>query len=286
MGNSEDFAKRVEVAFQLLARKRANSFPRPSELSDQLVKVYKESGNQDVVLLKPDTAAMFTTASIEIWMRAVHSFLISAALTHTSPIWASVAGYYSSHYSVRAYAHLLGRFQLFRIKRVASLEFDNLGKFSCTFQKKDGGSREHELYWKVVKAEGAFASSPLFTRNTRGADASDCGHREKANYHDHLSRFPEFDPLTERKLRDRLDRLSQIKLQTPQVPRISRFPDLDNVQLIAYHRLVHFRSAVDEVVGGKNRFWMANRNPQWATKWIDFQLPDRVGLASELGQYA
>ena len=34
-----------------------------------------------------------------MWLRAVHSF-ISASLTGISDIWASVAGYYSSHYWV------------------------------------------------------------------------------------------------------------------------------------------------------------------------------------------
>ena len=44
----------------------------------------------------------FAMAAVKMWLRAVHSFLISVSLTKASPIWSSVAGYYSSHYSIRA----------------------------------------------------------------------------------------------------------------------------------------------------------------------------------------
>src|SRR6266700_8258347 len=36
------------------------------------------------------SASFFATAAVDIWLRGVHSFLVSASLSETSPIWASV----------------------------------------------------------------------------------------------------------------------------------------------------------------------------------------------------
>ena len=59
--------------------------------------------------------------------------------------------------------------------------------------------------------------------------------------------------------------------------RISKFPDLEFVQVVAYHRLVTFRKLLDEVLGGKNRFWNVHRKPPFAIKFIDFQLAEGRG---------
>ena len=63
----------------------------------------------------------------------------------------------------------------------------------------------------------------------------------------------------------------------PPLPRISKFPDLEFVQVVAYHRLVTFRKLLDEVLGGKNRFWNVHRKPPFAIKFIDFQLAEGRG---------
>lgn len=283
MSGSVGFDKRVEIAFEILKGKPAHAWPSPSQLSDTLSNIFKGSANQSDIIVGPEVAAMFTTASVDMWMRAVHSFLVSTALTRTSPLWASVAGYYSSHYTVRAYAHLLGFFQVFRIRKVVHLEtVSGSAGFSCKFDSKGGGHREHEFYWKVVNDENVLASSQLFVRNIRGVDASDCAHREKANYHDHLGNFPQFNPLTDVELQQRLDRLAQIDFQPPRIPRTSHFPDLDNVQLIAYHRLVHFRGNLNNILGDRNRFWRANRDPSWATRWTKFQLSEASSVLNKM----
>ena len=95
---------------------------------------------------------MFTTGAVDIWMRAVHSFLVSASLTDVSSIWSSVAGYYSSHYAVRSIAHLLGFFQLFKGKRIVHLQFLS-GQYVCSFDPKKAQDREHKLYWQIVKKD-------------------------------------------------------------------------------------------------------------------------------------
>ena len=114
----------------------AHAFPAPGSLSAALDKASPPGLVGDVAPGKtPVIARMFTTAAVDVWMRGVHSFLISASLTNVSPIWASASGYYSSHYSVRAIAHLLGFFQLFTKKKIVRLEFQS-GRFVCSFGAK------------------------------------------------------------------------------------------------------------------------------------------------------
>src|ERR1039458_6145004 len=101
----------------------ASGFPITGALSKALnASVTPKSKAAYAVSIQPTVATMFSTAGVNSWMRSVHSFLVSAALTDVSPIWASVAGYYSSHYSVRAIAHVLGFFQLFTAKQTVQLE--------------------------------------------------------------------------------------------------------------------------------------------------------------------
>ena len=284
MSGPVGFNRRVEIAFNILQKRAADLKPAASMLSDRLSKLFKESNSQTEIQVGPDVVAMFTTVSVDMWVRAVHSFLVSAALTETSPLWASVAGYYSSHYTVRAYAHLLGFFQIFSIKKVAQLEIASGSEgFSCKFDSKDGKHREHKFYWKVVHAENALASSNLFVQNSHGSYASDCAHRERSNYHDHLGHCPQLNLVTKERLQDRLDRLSQIDFNPPQIPRVSHFPDVDNVQLIAYHRLVHFRRNLDNILGDSNSSWREARDPLCAKEWTSFQLLDVKSNPSQIG---
>ncbi|MFY9909571.1 MAG: hypothetical protein WCF22_24730 [Candidatus Sulfotelmatobacter sp.] len=258
----------------------AHAFPAPGSLSAALDKASPPGLVGDVAPGKtPVIARMFTTAAVDVWMRGVHSFLISASLTNVSPIWASASGYYSSHYSVRAIAHLLGFFQLFTKKKIVRLEFQS-GRFVCSFGAKTTHDREHRFYWKVVKASPLFAGDPFFTVNP-AMDESDVGHRDRANYADHLSGFPMFRPLNAADVRARIERISEIEFQAPPIPRVSLYPDLESVQIVAYHRLVRFRNLVDTVVGTENRFWKVQRNPPWARDFMDFQLTEEATLSSE-----
>lgn len=258
----------------------AHAFPPTATLSMTLDKA-TPSGITNV-LPHPKTAAiakMFTTAAVDMWMRAVHSFLISTSLTNVSPIWASVTGYYSSHYTVRSIAHLLGYFQLFSRKRIVRLEY-NGGRFVCTYEPKTNHDREHRFYWKVVTSNPLFAGDPFFTQNLP-ADESDVAHRDRANYADHLPTFPAFRPLDADAVKSRIEKISDIEFDVAPIPKVSLYPDIQSVQVIAYHRLVRFRDLVDAVIGTGNRFWKVHRDPLWARDFMDFQLVEEATFRSE-----
>jgi hypothetical protein len=55
------------------------------------------------------------------------------------------------------------------------------------------------------------------------------------------------------------------------IPRKGKYPDVENVQLIAYHRIIKFRSLLDEILGDKNGFWKIHRNPRWCIDFLNFQ---------------
>jgi hypothetical protein len=254
----------------------ASAFPKTNSLSDALTSSATLKPKPKVayrVGVQPVVATMFSTAGVNCWMRAVHSFLVSSALTDVSPIWASVAGYYSSHYSVRAIAHVLGCFQLFTAKQVVQLELSG-NQFVGEFNPKMGNDREHKLYWKFVKAQPLFAGDPFFTDNDSSRDPSDAGHRERANYADFLQNFPQFRPLDREEIVIRIQQISNIEFSAPPIPNRSKYPDVESVQVVAYHRLVKFRDLLDEILGAGNRFWSVHRNPPWARDFIDYQLVD------------
>src|SRR6516162_3242045 len=103
---NKDLSTQINVMFKALNNKSAaNAFPAPRTLANVLKSRCKPF-NVGIVAAKAPDLPIFATAAVEMWLRGIHSFLISASLTEASPIWASVAGYYSSHYSVRAFAHL------------------------------------------------------------------------------------------------------------------------------------------------------------------------------------
>lgn len=277
MNIDKSLKSRLEAAFAPLNKQAgAKTFPAPATLSRQLEKLVPPKGTTDVVVAN-DIATLFVTAAVDMWLRSVHSFLISASLTEASPIWSSATGYYSSHYSIRAIAHLLGYFQLFRRKRLVRLQLQN-GRHICSFDPKQAGDREHRVYWKVVKKDSHFNSDPLFTENDSDSDVSDVGHRDRANYADHLGSCPKFRALDSATLRSRIQFISEIDFTTPPIPDRSKFPDTDSVQVVAYHRIVKFRSLLDEVFGGKNRFWKVHRNPSFGDGMIDYQLARQSGL--------
>jgi hypothetical protein len=212
-------------------------------------------------------------------LRGVHTFVISCTLTEASPIWASVTGYYASHYVMRAFAHTLGHFLLFRLKKVARLQFAG-GSYGCTVDPKTVRDREHVFYWRVVKDDRQFSVDPLFRRNVFDGDVSDAGHREHANYADHIDRFPNLATIQVDDIKDRIRRISQIPFDDPPIPRLQQFPAVESVQIVAYHRLVRFRQLLDEALEGKNRFWNVHREPPWVRDLMDFQLTEQGGLRS------
>jgi hypothetical protein len=217
---------------------------------------------------------------VDIWLRAIQSLLISAALTRASPLWASVAGYYSSHYSVRGIAHLLGYFTLHRKKVVVQFNVSG-GSMTCDFAKKGGGKGEHSFYWKVVHSDPHFASDPLFPPNDDGPTISDSGHRGRASYGDHVERIPTFQALSEREIKDRIERISEmLDFDAPPIPSWDNYPDIDSVQIVAYERIIRFRQFLDQILGATSRFWDVHRNPPAVRTLMDFQVTEQSGLAA------
>jgi hypothetical protein len=274
-----DLSKRLLAMFAPLDKVAAKGSVPPigflaMELSDVVPTTAGKSAQKVVVARNVGIA--FSTAAIDMWLRSIHGFLMSCAMTAASPIWASVAGYYASHYSMRGFAHLLGYFQLFRKKRIVFLE-PRGANFDCLFQSKGANDREHVFYWKVVKNHPQFALDPLFTINDSGTSVTDVGHRDRASYADHLGQLPTFQVLDIEALRQRITRISRIHFGAPPIPRLENFPDIEAVQVIAYHRIVRFRQLLDESVGTKNRFWRVHREPSWITGLMDFQLAEQGG---------
>jgi hypothetical protein len=290
MNIDSDVTKRLQALFQPLHQQAAKgSMPPIGFLSERLSTALDGVGsNVTTIVIKKEVAVAFATAAVDIWLRAVHSFLISCALTEASPIWASTTGYYASHYSVRALAHVLGYFLLFRKTLIVTLDVTG-GKYSCHVQSKGAKGREHRFYWRAVKQHPQFASDPFFTqnepnrtRNKSRADktdvGNDVGHRDRANYADHVGTLPIFQVIELERLKQRVVKISKMPFDAPPIPRPALFPDVASVQIVAYHRIVRFRQLLDEAIGARNRFWSVHRNPSWAKDVIDFQLTEWGGL--------
>jgi hypothetical protein len=280
----KDLANQIERMFGELNRQSAaGAIPEPGTLSDLLSTFVDESSNSNTVPAKPQVLTCFATAAVEMWLRAVHSFLISASLTQASPIWSAVAGYYSSHYSVRAFAHLMGTFQLYRKRRIAYLAKD-AGHLVVRIEKKHSDHREHKFYWKFVSEHPALVKDPFFYAVPDDAPESDGGHRNRANYIDHIDRFPVFVPLDAESLERAVERISTVELSSVPIPRPDHFPDTLSVQFVAYHRIVKFRRFLDETPGVRNRFWKVQRKPQWCPPTMNFSVVDPVFTALYAGK--
>src|SRR4051794_35477122 len=79
---------RLQTAFgRLNSVAAAKAFPKLRALTDNLDNLVPDAPI-DEIRVSPRTAELFATASVDIWLRAVHSFLVSASLTNISPIWA------------------------------------------------------------------------------------------------------------------------------------------------------------------------------------------------------
>ncbi len=265
--------KQITVMFSRLNNlSAAASFPAIGTLSD-LLTVSCAPFTQQIVAAKPKDLTAFATASVEMWLRAVHSFLISVSLSEASPIWSSVAGYYSSHYSVRAFAHLFGLFHLHKKRRLIQIALQGKG-WVLHVEKKNGGDREHKLYWKYLHEHPQLSNDPFFYLNREDIAQSDGSHRNRANYADHVNRFPVFKPLDAEYLSRRIQKIAELPLSDVPVPNSDRFPDIEAVQIVAYHRIVKFRKFVDETVNPTHRFWKVHRTPSWIPKTLTFEVVD------------
>jgi hypothetical protein len=276
---NKELLKQVQTMFDPLNHQSAvGSFPAPDTLSRILSIHVDPSSASTTVAAMPKVLTYFATAAVEMWLRSVHSFLVSVSLTKASPIWASVAGYYSSHYSVRAFAHLFGVFHLHKKRRIVRLDREG-NRLVFRIEKKQGSDGEHKFYWKFVSEHSQLAADPFFYSSREDQSESDGAHRNKANYSDHICQFPAFQVLEMQFLRDRVVRLSNIEISSVPVPRAEHFPDLDYVQIIAYHRLVKFREFVDEALSTGNRFWKVHRDPSWCSDTMRFSVVEPLFAA-------
>ncbi len=276
---NKDLSIQVELMFAELNRQSAaSSLPEPGTLSGLLSEYVVESSPTTIVPAKPRMLTHFATAAVEMWLRSVHSFLIAVSLTDASPIWSSVSGYYSSHYSIRAFAHLFGVFHLHKKRRIVYLDKQG-NRLVFRIEKKQAQHREHKFYWKYVSEHPQLIADPFFYAFRGDVPNSDGAHRNKANYLDHIDRFPVFLPLDAGFLEKRVERISNVVFSDVPVPRADSFPDTVNVQFVAYHRLVKFRRLLDEALGSKNRFWKVQRNPSWCPSTLNFSVVDPVFAA-------
>jgi len=287
--------KQINEIFKYIERKKhGNWSPDVNALRSEIRKQFSEVGatipknSSRIIDLGPAPSALFISASMEMWHRSVHSFLMSCSLAKSSPIWSSVAGYYSSHYVIRAFCHLLGFYALWK-EGSAQITLDRT--FKCKILKK-APSSEHQAYWGYLKKQSAFVSDPSFSDNKIGKkregkseDGHDLLHRAHANYSDHINKFSEFKPLDEEYLIERVRYISDTVTETPLLPNRTNYPDLDAVHVIAYTRIIKFRKYIDEIVGASNQYWRNNRNPRWCNKYINYQAdvtPLRIELMTAL----
>jgi len=280
---AHDHVKLIQAIFDQLKQQKPERPPQQGILADTLRAKIKNPAKGGVFTLRPVEAALFGSAAVEMWLRAVHSFLISNSMMKASPIWSSVAGYYSSHYVMRAFSHLFGHFLLGRDHLTVQMKLHN-GGYSCTSSKSSPA--EHQYYWTVPRGEYGSAKGVLFSDNKQIRDfkteCTDGSHRVFANYFDHINHFEDFEPINEDYLKERIEHISELVTDSPALPDHKKYPDLDSVHLIAYARIVEFRSYIDNVVDSKNKYWAHFRDPSWFRKYMDFQIPESASTLSNI----
>ena len=273
----------IELSFAKLDRPSAKmGFPKPGTLSRYFSTLIVSS--TPVRILSHQHCPMLASAGVEMWHRAIHSFLWSVALTESSPLWASVSGYYASHFVMRAFAHSMGVFRSFTHHKALQVVVQK-GQFVCKELSDKGG--EHSFYWKAVKGHPTFTSNPLFRENNerednRTEDKSDALHRNFANYSDHLDSFTPISFSTMEEVSLRMEKISRIRRHsvTAPTPQRGAFPDIAKVQILAFQRIVTFHDFLDEKIP-KNRFWRTHRRPSWCKDVMSFQVEDQ-GLEQPL----
>jgi hypothetical protein len=271
----------VELSFGKLDKPNAKmDFPERGTLSKHIHGLLDKKGGGALPILSHKYSPMLASAGVEMWHRAIHSFLWSVALTNNSPLWSSVSGYYSSHFVMRAFAHSMGIFKSFTRKAVIQVLIAN-GQFICSpLLSSKKGEGEHAFYWKAVKGHPKLFSNDLFRENNERDMGSDSSHRTFANYTDHLNSFLPLEFPTLNVVAEGVERISRIRLHSVTTPSRDDYPDLENVQILAFQRIVAFRDFLDEKLP-KNRFWKAHRRPSWCKDVMLFQVEDQ-GLEQPL----
>ncbi len=227
-----------------LNRKGSDSIPPPARLSGYL----KTHAPSFMGLVKIEDATLFITASIEMWQRAINSLILSIVWSDVSRSWAVVTAYYSSHYMIRAFAHLYGYYSL---NKVATVE---LSKSRKGFQIVKGKAhREHEYYWNVVSDQ---LKNRLFGNNIEQI------HRGYASYQDHLDRFKVFNS-------ESIPNSDELKMKIGIIADLpykplddTQIPDLTTLQCLSYKRICFYRNWF-ETNFESSRYWKSLRTPKW-----------------------
>lgn len=268
----------IRQLFSRLDRWAPSRFPSRAALSDFIGELITTGttvvNERDVVL--------FATASVEMWQRALYTLILAVAVKDWSTPWACVAGYYASHYCMRAFAHLFGYFAIY-YQRHACIEVSPYGgAYQCGRVSLSGNAtREHRFYWVTVKRRPEFANDPLFTLNADRIPVSDSSHRGFASYADHLYDFKSYKVADRLELRTQFSNLATTALQGANaitIPARTHYPNLATVLSVAYLRVYRFREYLDELLPDRvGRFWLANRMPSWCQDLGAF--PPRLPLS-------
>ena len=260
----------VELSFQKLNKPSAKmDFPKPGTLSDQFSLLIKNSATTPHTL-PHQQSQMLASASVEMWHRAIHSFLWSLALTKSSNLWASVSGYYASHYVMRAFAYSMGIYKSFLLRKAIQIIVTR-GQFVCSTLDLKGG--EHAFYWKAIKGHPKLLANPLFHENNERDKDSDSAHRTFANYTDHLDSFSQLESPSMKDVTAAVEKISRIRKYSVTEPSREDYPDLQNVQILAFQRIIAFNDFLDEKIS-TNRFWKAHRRPGWCRDMMVYQVMD------------
>ena len=98
---------------------------------------------------------------------------------------------------------------------------------------------------------------------------------------DHINKKTRnFTPLDIAFLKKMADQISHIPLDDPPIPDYTRYPEIENVQIVAYHRLVKVRTYLDDILGSSVNYWNVHRDPAWARPMINYEI-----VESDIGDY-
>jgi len=233
--------------------------------------------NTAIGAVVPETeVVLFATGAVEMWRRALYTLILAAMLQDVNVSWGCVAGYYASHYCVRAFAQLFGYFAVYR-HRVFVEVSPYGGTYRCNRVQPLSNQmrREHRFYWAMIKRQPRFDQDRLFTTNDDRVSLSDSAHRGFASYADHLyENFRPYPAIERSQLRARLIDLATTSLSgedSMPIPDRDEYPDLVTVLSVAYLRIYRFREYLDELLpAGGGRFWKTHRSPTWSIDLFHF----------------
>jgi hypothetical protein len=257
----------LDRSFARLGASPNLGFPHSATLSEE----FKSLIGEAAPTLVHSKWRLPAAAGVEMWHRAIHSFLCSVALREMSPLWSSVVGYYASHYVMRAFAHSMGIFKSFSAKRDIQVELTG-NHFSVRFEKANNRG-EHNFYWYVIKEHPKFIGDSLFRYNSEKAMYSESQHRNFANYTDCIDTFAKVNPPPISEISMDVQKISGIRLDSVGKPEVEKYPDLETLQVLAFHRILAFQTFIDDRVTN-NPFWRTHREPMWCKDIMLFQTPD------------